>query len=170
MRLLCVSLAAMLASGAAYAADLPTKKGAPAAPAAGPTASRAFTPISNSTPADCPLTYWGLTFYATVDMGVGYETHGVPFNSDYHTGVEELLQRTARALWLLTPGAQPVAGRRQGQGAAGLRLVIRRRSRHRASTPIRCSCRTGRARCPEHADAAAVPERERQLQPRRAVG
>jgi predicted porin len=103
MKLLCVSLAALLASGAAYAADLPTKKGAPVAPEK-PSCFSSLYAYFDSTPADCPLSYWGLTFYATIDMGVGYETHGVPFNGTMHTGVQELLGKNGyRPLWLLTP-------------------------------------------------------------------
>jgi len=103
MKLLCVSVAALLASTAAYAADLPTKKGEPVAPAQ-PNCFSSLYAYFNSTPADCPLTYWGLTFYATIDMGVGYETHGVPFNGTMHIGVEELIQKNGnKALWLATP-------------------------------------------------------------------
>jgi opacity protein-like surface antigen len=103
MKLLCVSLAALLASSAAYAADLPTTKGPPPAPEK-PNCFSSLYAYFNSTPADCPLTYWGLTFYATIDMGVGYETHGVPFNGTMHIGVEELLQKNGnKSLWLATP-------------------------------------------------------------------
>src|ERR1700753_3970969 len=103
MKFLCVSLAALLASTAAYAADLPTKKGAPATPEK-PNSFSSLYAYFNSTPADCPLSYWGLTFYATIDIGGGYETHGVPFNGTMHTGVEELLQKNSnRSLFLATP-------------------------------------------------------------------
>src|SRR5271154_211008 len=103
MKLLCISVAALLASTAAYAADLPTTKGAPVAPAK-PNCFSSLYAYFDSTPADCPLSYWGLTFYATVDIGGGYETHGVPFNSTQHTGVEELLNKNSnKSLWLLTP-------------------------------------------------------------------
>jgi predicted porin len=103
MKLLCVSVAALMASTAAYAADLPTKKGEPVAPPP-PNCFSSLYAYFNSTPADCPLSYWGLTFYATIDIGGGYETHGVPFNSQMHTGVEELLQKNSnKPLWLLTP-------------------------------------------------------------------
>ena len=103
MRVLYVSLAALLASSAAYAADLPTKKGAPVAPPANNCFSSLYA-YFDSTPADCPLSYWGFTFYATVDMGVGYETHGAPFNATMHTGVDELLHKYSyRSLVLPTP-------------------------------------------------------------------
>ncbi len=103
MKVLCVSLAALMASGAAYAADLPTKKGAPVAPEK-PSCFSDVLHYFNSSPADCPLSAYGLTFYATIDMGVGYETHGVPFNGTMHTGVQELLGKNGyRSLWLPTP-------------------------------------------------------------------
>lgn len=103
MRVLCVSLAALLASSAAYAADLPTKKGAPVAPDK-PSCFSDLLHYFDSSPADCPLSAYGLTFYATIDMGVGYETHGVPFNRNFPAGVEELLHKNSyRSLWLATP-------------------------------------------------------------------
>jgi predicted porin len=103
MRVLCVSLAALLASSAAFAADLPTKKGAPVAPEK-PSCFSDLLHYFDSSPADCPLSAYGLTFYATIDMGVGYETHGVPFNGTMHTGVQELLGKNSyRPLWLATP-------------------------------------------------------------------
>ena len=103
MKRLCVSLAALVATSAAFAADLPTKK-APVVPEK-PNCFASLYSYFDSTPADCPLTYWGLTFYATVDMGVGYQTHGTPFNRNYPTGVEELISKNSnRGQWLLTPG------------------------------------------------------------------
>jgi len=94
----------MLAGLAATAsgADLPTKKNAPPAPATGP--------VSCTTPqdfftTDCALSYWGVTFYGAVDLGVGWESHGAPLNKDIISGVEELIQKSGnRSLWLATPG------------------------------------------------------------------
>ena len=102
MKRLCVSLAALVASSAAFAADLPTKK-APVVPEK-PNCFASLYSYFDSTPADCPLSYWGLTFYATIDIGGGYETHGTPFNNKYPTGVEELVSKNSnRGQWLLTP-------------------------------------------------------------------
>jgi hypothetical protein len=28
----------------------------------------------------CPLTWYGITVYGAVDVGVGYQSHGAPFN------------------------------------------------------------------------------------------
>lgn len=104
MKSLCVSLCAIIAATGAFAADLPTKKGAPVAPVK----QSCFSDLLHyfdSSPADCPLSAYGLTFYATVDLGVGYETHGVPWNRKYPTGVEELISKNSnRGLWEFTPG------------------------------------------------------------------
>ena len=103
MKSLCVSLCALAAATGAFAADLPTKKGVPVAPAKASCFSDLLHYFDTS-PADCPLSAYGLTFYATIDMGVGYETHGVPWNSQYPTGVEELISKNSnRGQWALTP-------------------------------------------------------------------
>ncbi len=72
MKKLGVSLAIMIASGAAaHAADLPTTKG-PAARSAELLRQHSG-PGSNSTPADCPLSWGPFTVYATLDAGLTYE-------------------------------------------------------------------------------------------------
>jgi predicted porin len=54
---------------------------------------------------DCALSAYGLTFYGTIDMGVGHESHGAPFNPDIITGVQELIRKNSTgARWLATPG------------------------------------------------------------------
>jgi predicted porin len=95
--------AAIALGGAAHAADLPvyTKAPPPLAPA----------PLVSCTSAvqffvtDCPLTYYGITVYGTIDVGGGWESHGAPFNENLHTGVSELIQKPNRptAMWLQTP-------------------------------------------------------------------
>jgi predicted porin len=90
-----------LASGA-HAADLPTSKPAPPPPPIGPTSC--VDPAQFVT-TDCALSWYGITVYGTVDMGVGWESHGVPLNKSIISGVEELVQKNSnRAQWLLTPG------------------------------------------------------------------
>ncbi len=42
---------------------------------------------------DCPLSAYGLTFYGTVDVAGGYETHASPFNGDAKTAVGELIPK-----------------------------------------------------------------------------
>ena len=102
MKRLCVSLAALVASTGAYAADLPTKK-APVVPEK-PNCFASLYSYFDSTPADCPLSYWGLTFYATIDMGVGYASHGAPFNGKFTTGTDEFIQKYSnKGQFLITP-------------------------------------------------------------------
>jgi len=55
-----------------------------------------FSSLSNwfyTSAADCPFSDYGLTFYGTVDVGFGYETHAAPFNGDAKTGVGELISK-----------------------------------------------------------------------------
>ena len=88
--------------GVAHAADLPTSKPAPPAPPAGP--ASCSSPMDFIT-TDCTLTYYGITVYGTVDMGVGWESHGTPFNGSIITGVEEFVQKNGNhSMWLQTPG------------------------------------------------------------------
>lgn len=86
----------------AWSADLPTKKEAAPIPATGP--ASCIGPVEFFT-TDCLLSYWGVTFYGAVDMGVGWESHGTPLNRNIISGVEELIQKNSnRSLWLATPG------------------------------------------------------------------
>ncbi len=83
------SAAVVVLCGTAQAADLPVYSPVytKAAPAASPTPS--CTSAEQFIATDCPLSYYGITVYGTVDIGGGYETHGTPFNSNIITGVEE---------------------------------------------------------------------------------
>jgi predicted porin len=100
--ILLASTAAIALCGAAHAADLPVYTKAPPPPLAPASCSSAVQFIVT----DCPLTYYGITVYGAIDMGVGYESHGVPFNPDIISGVTELVQKASRphAMWLQTPG------------------------------------------------------------------
>ena len=66
-----------------------------------------FATFSNwldSSAADCPLSAYGITFYGTIDVGGGYETHGAPFNGDSKTGVSELISKVNNhSRWLEVP-------------------------------------------------------------------
>jgi predicted porin len=99
-----LSLVALLAGlGYAQAADLPTKKASP--PPQPSSCFSSFMSYLDSTPAECPLTWNGITLYGTIDMGAGYETHGTALNRAYPTGVEELISKNSQGgMWLLTPG------------------------------------------------------------------
>jgi len=102
-KILLASTAAIALGGAAHAADLPVYTKAPP-PVAAP-ALVSCTSAVQFIVTDCPLTYYGITVYGTIDVGGGYETHGAPFNSDLHTGVSEFIQKPNRptAMWLQTP-------------------------------------------------------------------
>ncbi|HLJ70731.1 MAG TPA: porin, partial [Roseiarcus sp.] len=100
-RIFLAGAAMLLALEGAKAADLPTSKPAPP-PLLGPTSCA--DPVQFVT-TDCALSWYGVTVYGTVDMGLGWESHGVPLNKWIISGVEELVQKNSnRPLWLLTPG------------------------------------------------------------------
>jgi predicted porin len=82
-------------AGAVYAADLdtmPTK--APVLKAApGPTTC---TDIANFFLTDCQLSWYGVRFYGTIDIGGGYQTNGAPLDKFFVTGASYLLQKMNR--------------------------------------------------------------------------
>ena len=58
----------------------------------------------DSTPTDCPLSYWGITFYGQVDVGGGYETHAAKLNPRISNGVHELISKQSHgAAWQFVP-------------------------------------------------------------------
>jgi predicted porin len=58
----------------------------------------------DASPAACPLSAYGLTFYGTIDVAGGYETHASPFNGDSKTGVSELISKVNdHAAWQGVP-------------------------------------------------------------------
>ena len=79
----------------AGAADLPSQQ--PALPAlAAPAAKACFASVYDfltSGPDDCPLSWKGVTLYGRLDYGVGYESHGAPFNGNYPNGVNTLIKK-----------------------------------------------------------------------------
>jgi len=82
----------------AEAADLPVK--APP-PASTPSCFASATAYFDASPAECPLTWNGITLYGTIDTGAGYQSHGVPFNAYYPNGVEELISKNSNG-WRYT--------------------------------------------------------------------
>jgi hypothetical protein len=44
----------------------------------------------------CPLTWYGMTVYGTVDVGGGYQTHGAPFDPNIQSGASYLIQKMNR--------------------------------------------------------------------------
>ena len=74
-------------AGAANAADMPipTKAWTP------PAASDACAGLTDFLLSSCRLSWYGVTFYGTVDMGGTYQTHGSPFDPNFPTGASYLL-------------------------------------------------------------------------------
>ena len=98
-------------AGAANAADLPTTKSAPTAPKANCFSS--LWTYLNSSAADCPLSYAGITVYATVDVGLGYSSNGAPASGTYSNSVYSFVgKQSYGAKWLWTPNGinQSVVG------------------------------------------------------------
>src|SRR5579871_2709587 len=71
-----VLTAAVGCAGLAQAADLPTKKEAPAAPK--PNCWASVWNWLNSSASDCPISAYGITLYGTLDMNYGYQEWGAP--------------------------------------------------------------------------------------------
>jgi hypothetical protein len=87
----------------AWAADdMPTK-----VPSA--TTPSAFAPRTCTDPADffttnCQLTWYGITVFGIVDTGVGWQSHGAPFDPKSAVGSSYLIQKQNRgSLWTLHP-------------------------------------------------------------------
>ena len=79
----------------AWAADdMPTR-----APSA--TTPSAVAPHTCNDPVDffttnCPLTWYGITLYGIVDTGVGWQSHGAPFDPKSAVGSSYLIQKQNR--------------------------------------------------------------------------
>jgi predicted porin len=52
----------------------------------------------------CPLSWYGVTFYGTVDVGGTYQTHGTPFDKNFPTGSSQLLGAGGTGATNRTPG------------------------------------------------------------------
>jgi predicted porin len=101
---------------AGHAADLPTKKEAPQSPPVNCLAS--FWTWLDSTAADCPLSYGPFTDYATVDVGLGYNTNGAAYSAAWNNGVNSFVTKQNYGVkWLWTPNglSQSVAGVKMDQ-------------------------------------------------------
>ena len=96
-------------AGAAYvtdasADDIMATKATPAVTTRAPSP-----PASCGSPEDflvtsCPLTWNGITLYGTIDGGVTWRDHGVPFNGTSAQGAGYLIAKNSnRALWSLAP-------------------------------------------------------------------
>ena len=85
-------LATLGVVGLAHAADVATALPPQQQPPP-PNCWATFWDFLNSTALDCPLTYAGFTLYGTIDMGVGYQSNGAPFNGSYPDGVDYLISK-----------------------------------------------------------------------------
>src|ERR1700729_656688 len=105
-----LALGIALACGA-KAADFPTAK-----PTEAPPSVNCFSSLwtyLNSSAADCPLSYAGITVYATVDVGLGYSSNGAPASGTYSNSVYSFVgKQSYGAKWLWTPNgiSQSVVG------------------------------------------------------------
>jgi hypothetical protein len=109
-RIAIFALGVALAS-TAKAADLPTTTSAPT-----PAQTNCFSSLwtyLNSSAAECPLSYAGITLYATIDAGLGYSSNGAPASGPYSNRVYSFVgKQSYGAKWLWTPNgiSQSVVG------------------------------------------------------------
>ena len=82
---------------------------------------RASGPGSNSTAADCPLSWGPLTVYATLDVGGGWESNGARASTTYPNSVASFISKQSYgSKWLWTPNgiSQSVVGIKLSQPIA----------------------------------------------------
>jgi porin-like protein len=86
----------LLSAGATYAADMDTMvtKAPPPAATTPPASCGSFYDFFLTA---CPLTWNGVTFYGTVDMGGTYQTRGTPFDPNFPTGASYFLNPPNRS-------------------------------------------------------------------------
>jgi predicted porin len=101
----CTTFAAgLLATAGQALANEPIVTKAPTA--ASSTTSSACTSVWGFFVTDCPLSWYGVRFYGTIDAGGSYQTHGAPFDPYFAQGSSYLVQKMNRqAMWTLAPGA-----------------------------------------------------------------
>ena len=171
MKKLGVALAMTIAAvGAAHAADLPTKK--EAAPPLPPNCFSSIWAFMDSTAADCPLSYGPLTFYATLDLGLQYESNGAAWSPTQPNGTASFINKQAYgSKWLWSPNnlSQSVVGLKLSQPVAYGWSVVGT-VEIRISTPI---LEFGQRRTlpgPEQRQGATDARLRRGFGPRRPMG
>src|ERR1700751_5724841 len=97
--IVCTAFAAgLLATGGQAFADEPTGTKAPAVGLS--TTSSACTSVWGFFVTDCPLSWYGVRLYGTIDAGAGYQTHGAPLDPYFAQGSSYLIQKMHReAMW-----------------------------------------------------------------------
>ena len=120
MKKLGIALATAIASvGVAHAADLPTKKEVAPPPPVNCFAS--LWTYLDSTAADCPLSYGPFTAYATLDLGLRYESNGAAWSPTQPNGTGSFINKQAYgSKWLWSPNnlSQSVVGVKLSQPLA----------------------------------------------------
>src|SRR4029077_8548584 len=87
----------------AWAADIMPMKAPPAAAASAP---KPCTGTWDFIATDCQLTWQGITVFGIIDTGVGWQSHGAPFDPRSAVGASYLIQKQNRSsLWSLAPNA-----------------------------------------------------------------
>ena len=104
-----ISAAVLLAvAGAACAVDAWAADGVPtkASPATAASAPKTCTGLWDFIDTDCQLTWRGITIYGTIDAGVGWQSHGAPFDPRSAPGSSYIIQRQNRSsMWVAAPNA-----------------------------------------------------------------
>ena len=94
-------------AGAAYATDASADdmtKAAPAETAKAASQTATCASVKDFFVTGCPLTWYGITVYGTIDAGVTWRSHGAPFNGTSAVGADYLVQKYSNgALWGLAP-------------------------------------------------------------------
>jgi predicted porin len=98
-----LAVAAASCATDAWAADTMPIKAPPAAAASAP---KLCTDPWDFVATDCQLTWQGITVYGTIDAGVGWQSHGAPFDARSAVGASYLIQKQNRTpMWGLAPNA-----------------------------------------------------------------
>ena len=88
----------------AAAEDILVTKAPPAVATKAPPTSATCSSLEDFVVTACPLTWNGITLYGTIDGGVTWLSHGVPFNGTSAVGADYLIQKYSnRPQWSLAP-------------------------------------------------------------------
>ena len=160
--------ASLTLAAAAQAADLPTTKGAPPPP---PATVASCTSFQDFLTTACPLTYYGITFYGTIDMGVGCDKFGAPWNPTAHFGDNYMISKAGRPnIYELAPNAlsQSNVGVKVKR-ANRARLVVRRPGGNRLRPVLAPVGERRGSAIRKQLGATAVTVVQRQFRPRGPV-
>ncbi len=103
---LAAALAAALFPGCGAAADneITVAKVKPSVVTIEPTLPAACRDFQDFLLSDCELSWYGVRFYGTIDVGYGYQTHGAPWDPNYVSGSSYFLLKMNRSrMWTLAP-------------------------------------------------------------------